>query len=136
MSQNPREPSEPAGDNPAGHTRGQTHSFQPEFHSNPILTSDPGRPPIPSLSNVTSSAEQFSATVSTLDNIRASDSIASITNPFARSGLVHRSPLPTTLVPDPAFTQSRTSLRPRSDNSRVAGAPQERNVLNNNRLRC
>ena len=103
MSQNPREPSQPAGDNPAGRTRGQTHRFQLESHLNPNLTSDLGRPPIPISSITAYTADKFNTMVSTSDNIKASYSIASISDPFVKSGSVHRSPQPTTSEPNPAL---------------------------------
>ena len=102
MSRNPREPSQPAEDNPAGHTRGQIHRFQPEFHSNPNLTTDPGRPPIPSTTTVTPG--QLNTVVSTSDNVNASESIASVADPFVSRGMVYHSPPPTTSVPNPGPT--------------------------------
>ena len=99
MNRNPREPSEPAGDNPAGNTRGQIHRFQPEFRSNPNLTADQGRLPIP-LSTI-SMAKQLITVVSTLSSMNASDSTTTIADPFASRGTVYHSPPHTTSVSDP-----------------------------------
>ena len=92
MSHNPREPSDPAGDNPAGRTRGQTHRFHSDFRSNPELTADPGRPPVAIPTTISTTNSQFAMPASG-ETVEPAGG-----DPFARSGAVYHSPTHTTSV--------------------------------------
>ena len=76
MSYNPREPSNPVGDNPAGRTRGQTHRFHSDFCSNPELAVDPGRPPITNPTATSTATGQFGAQASLASAVASSSMMA------------------------------------------------------------
>ena len=98
MSRNPRDPSQPAGDNPAGNTLGQTHGFYSESHSNPELAMDPGRPPVMMQTTTISSRGQMAMQAISTQDTLVSEPISSISEPFVRGGAVVHSPEPTTSV--------------------------------------
>ena len=90
MSRNPKKPSAPAGDNPAGNTRGKTHNFFDLNRSTLTTTSSALAHPNPSTSDptaTTSSAPATSAAGQPPDN-----SIGFNPPGFGRSSLVARTP--------------------------------------------